>query len=58
MKNLKGKIKHHVISELRFKHVLLAVHRCDYENEFGSEDSHSSQLIKMVVNEYLYSVVG
>ena len=27
--------------------------KCDYENEFGSEDLHSSQLIKMVVNEYL-----
>ena len=42
VKNLKGKITHHVISELRFKHVLLAVHKCDYENEFGSEDLHSS----------------
>ena len=49
IKNLKGKIKH----ELRFKKRFLAVRKCDFENEFGSGDLHSSQLIEMVVSSYL-----
>ena len=35
IKNLNGKLKHNVLSELRFKKLFLAVRKFDVENEFG-----------------------
>ena len=50
---MKAKIKYFVLSELRFKNVFPILDQSHLENEYGSEDLHSTQLMEMVITKYL-----
>ena len=54
MKNLKGKIKYRVLSEFRFKNVFTTTTKCNFENEIGCEDLHTTQLVEKIVEKYLH----
>ena len=52
-KNLKAKIRYSVLSELRFRKIFVFLNNHHFENEQGSEDLHSTQLIEKIICKYL-----